>query len=792
MRELAIATANSREQKVWNNRTVTFEALRERLKKCLYTSETVSEYAQMKKQERDKAKDHGGFVGGFLEECSRRKEKVKYRSLLSFDGDHITTDFLKQFETSFPYAFVLYSTHSSTEESPRVRILCPLTREVDSEEFEALSRYVAQSVGMDYFDECSYLPNQLMYWPSMPSDGAFLYKEGTGPWLDPDKLLSQHPTWKDPTTLPVSSREQKKHTTARRKVQDPLEKEGLIGAFNRTYYPITRALEAFLSEVYEPTSYDNRWHYIPSSSMAGVEIIEDKFVYSHHAKDPAFCLLCNAFDLVRVHRFSELDEKESFKAMSQFALEQEEVKELLLKEKQEEAQRDFGLEVKEEENPDWKRQLRYMKRSKCLENSVWNLLLILRNDPAFKNVAYNEFADSVEITGSVPWERPLGNSFWRDADMAQLKALIDIRYETFSDRNYQVAYKKVTEDRHFHPVRKWLDSLPKWDGLKRLETLFIDYLGAQDTPYVRAATRKPFVAAVSRVYHPGSKFDCIAVLVGPQGCGKSTMIARMGKKYYSDSLNLFDMKDKAGAEKLQGYWILEIGELAGMKKADIELVKAFVSRTDDKYRPAYGRTVESHPRQCVIFGTTNALSGFLRDITGNRRFWPINVSGNSIKKPWDLSEEEIQQIWAEAKELYEQGEPLVLNEEEETEAVAEQLAAMESDDRLGEVEEYLDKLIPENWYKLDTDDRKYFMHGDDELSPKGTAKRQFVTNSEIWYEIFEKPKGSLDRRSSDALVSMMLKSKLWKWTGKIRKVYPYGPQKYYVRNSSEEGKPEGN
>ncbi len=780
-RELSISIGNNRFAKKWNYRAISFDELKERLKTPVRTSETVAEYAKMTKLERDNTKDHGGFVCGTLKDGIRKISSVESRSILSFDGDYISPEFLESFEDTFPYGAVLYSTHSSTPETPRVRILCPLTRDVTPEEFVAVSRYVAESIGIEYFDECSYRTNQLMYWPSVPYDGVYIYKEVDKPWLDPDEVLSSHPEWTDPENLPVSSREKKTFNREHKKVKDPLTKEGTVGLFNRAYYPITTALEEFLSDVYEPTDRDNRWHYIPSHSMAGVEIIEDKFVYSHHAKDSAYLQLSNAFDIVRIHKFGDMDEKESFRLMSEFVMEQDAVKLLALKEKKEQAEADFSTQ---EDDDDWRKKLRYMKRSQCLENSVWNLLLILQNDPDFKNIAYNEFADIVEVTGTVPWERPLGSRFWRDGDMAQMKALIDIRYETFSSRNHDVAFTKVTEDRHFHPILNWLDSLPEWDGVKRLDTLFIDYLGAKDTPYVRAATRKPFVAAVARIYNPGIKFDTITVLVGPQGCGKSTIIARMGKEYYSDSLTLFDMKDKSGAEKLQGYWILEIGELAGMKKADLELVKAFASRTDDKFRHAYGKNVERHPRTCVIFGTTNSESGFLRDITGNRRFWPINVTGECEKKPWDMTEDEVKMLWAEAKHLYEEGESLILDETEEAEALAEQTKAMESDARLGEVEAALDILLPENWYKMKVEERRCFIHGDDELTPKGTVKRQFVTNSEIWYELFDKPKGTLDRRSSTDLVSMMMKSEEWRWTGKTRKVYPYGTQKYYERISA--------
>ncbi len=780
MKEITISTGNNRFTKVWKNGSITFDDLKERLRTPLRTPESVEEYAAMQKSDRDNTKDHGGFVCGSLKDGKRTIDAVESRSMLSFDGDYITEEFLSSFESTFPYAAVLYSTHSSVPSQPRVRILCPLTRDVTPDEFVAVSRYVAEDIGIDYFDECSYRTNQLMYWPTVPSDGEYIFKVREGEWLNPDEVLSAHPEWTDPEKLPVSSREKKNHSRAQKKVQDPLSKEGVVGVFNRCYYPITTALEEFLSDEYEPTDRENRWHYIPSHSMAGVEIIEDKFVYSHHAKDPAYLQLCNAFDIVRIHKFG--DEKESFRAMSEFAMEQDKVKLLALEEKQKAAVDEFPSA--EDNGEDWRTRLRYLKRSNCLENSVWNLSLILENDPNYRNFAYNEFVGRVQITGDVPWERPQGNSYWRDADTAQLKAHIDVHYETFSSRNHDVAFTKVVEDRHFHPLRDKLDALPEWDGVKRLETLFIDYLGAKDTPYVRAATRKPFVAAVARAYTPGIKFDTITVLVGPQGCGKSTIIARMGKEYYSDSLNLFDMKDKSGAEKLQGYWILEIGELAGMKKADIELVKAFASRTDDIYRQSYGKTVESHPRQCVIFGTTNSETGFLRDTTGNRRFWPINVTGDSEKKPWDITPEEVKLLWAEAKHLYEKGESLILNADEEDEATAEQIAAMESDERQGMVEVYLETLLPKNWDEMNLDDRRSFLRGD-ELSPKGTERREIVSNAEIYSECFDRDFKHVLRRETDELVSIMMKIGGWKRVGRKRKLPIYGPQRIYERLPSD-------
>lgn len=328
------------------------------------------------------------------------------------------------------------------------RLVFPLTRDVTPEEFVAVSRYLAQMLGIDYFDECSYQPNQLMYWPSTPANGSFVYKETDGPWLDPDSILSEHPEWTDPTRLPTSSRESKANTTAQQKVQDPLTKEGVVGLFNRTYYPISKALEAFLSDVYEPTDNESRWHLIASSSMAGVEIKEDKFVYSHHAKDPAYLKMCNAFDIIRIHRFGDLDDKASYKAMCEFAMEQDEVKMLAASERTAGAETDFSGG----EDIDWQKHLQYEPRSMVLKNNLHNITLIMENDPNLKGIVFNQLADGLEIKGEVPWKHPA--RFWRDADDAQLISFVDSHYGSFSERNYRIAVTKVTDDRSYHPIRE--------------------------------------------------------------------------------------------------------------------------------------------------------------------------------------------------------------------------------------------------------------------------------------------------------------------------------------------------
>lgn len=376
-------------------------------------------------------------------------------------------------------------------------------------------------------------------------------------------------------------------------------------------------MDTYLSNIYAPTADGSgRYDYIPGKGAVGVVIYEDKFAYSHHATDPVGGKLCNAFDLIRIHKFADLDEKKSYAAAVEFLLKDERVGTQLLKEKKEKAKKEFE---------DWTQGLQRDKNGN-LCNTLRNLTLILENDEKLQDIVFNQQLDRMEIKGSVPWKHPA--KYWRDADDAQLISYIDTNYGTFSERNYKIAVAKVTDDRSYHPIREFLHVLPDWDGTKRAETVLIDYLGADDNKYVRAVTRKSLCAAVKRVLDPGCKFDTMIVLNGPQGIGKSTLISLLGGEWFSDSLSLNDTKDKTAAEKLQGYWILEIGELAGLRKAEVETLRSFISRQNDIYRAAFGKRPTPHPRQCIFIGTTNVESGYLRDTTGNRRFWPVKTPGS--------------------------------------------------------------------------------------------------------------------------------------------------------------------
>ncbi len=777
MRELNIAYGNSCMAKRWSNKTTSWETLGERLKTTIRTTESVEEYQKMKRADREAAKDKGGFVGGQLSGGRRKRECVASRSMLTMDADAATPDFIESYAMLSPYASYLYTTHGHTPEAPRVRVIVPFTRDVSSDEYQAIARYFAAEWGIDQFDECSYRPHQLMYWPTTPSNGEYVYKEVEGEWLDPDQFLADRP-WKDCSLLPTSSRESEVRNTEGKKAEDPLGKSGVVGAFCRAF-GIGRVMSEMLSDVYEEAAIPGRYQFKEADSSSGVIVYDDKFAYSFHASDPACGRLLNSFDLVRIHRYSDDDDKVSYKKMAEYAMTLDEVKLEIRKEKEAELSEDF------EEGEDWHARLKYQPRSSVLENSVNNLLLILQNDPDYAGFAFNQMAGRVEVVGRVPWDRPNSNSFWRDADTAQLKASLDRRYLAFSTRNHDVAFAKVADDRSFHPIRDYLQSLPAWDGVKRVETILINCLEAEDTEYVRVVTRKTFAAAVARIMRPGIKFDSVLVLDGVQGIGKSSLFKDLiGDEYYCETLTLKDMNEKAGAEKLQGYWIVEVAELAGMKKADIESVKAFLTATDDKYRPSYGRVVESHPRQCIIIASVNGERGYLRDITGNRRYWVVKVKQTEQRKRWNFTQDDKDQIWAEAKWLYEQGEKLYLEGDMIAQAEGAQMQAMEEDERKGLVEEYLNSLLPVNWDRMDLYERRNWLsERDGPTAVQGTVERTDVSNVEIWAECFGRNISDLKPSDSYTIAALMTQIPGWERTTKSRKLPIYGKQRLYLRNS---------
>lgn len=781
--KLPLAVGRSRMEKSWKNKQLLWSQILKRLEEPVRTPETYTEYMKLSKSRQDQIKDVGGFIGGSLKNGRRNAESILERQIITLDADYAPTYMLEDMELLTDYNYAVYSTHKHCPEKPRLRILIPLKRPVTPDEYEAISRKLAEDIGIDYFDDTTYQPSRMMYWASVSSDGAYIFEYHDEPWLEPDEVLRRYPDWTDTSYWPESSRTVEKRKRTAKKQGDPCEKRGLIGAFCRTY-GIAEAIDTFLTDVYEPCAIPGRYTYKEGSTAAGLVLYDDKFAYSNHATDPASGKLCNAFDLVRIHRYGLMDEDASpdtavtklpsYKEMLQFVQRDENTGLTVLQERRQRAEEDFQEDAV---GDDW--QGRLERNKKGIANTLYNVRLIMQRDPKLQGVRFNQMADNLEICGEIPWKHPGG--FWRDADDAQLENYLDEEYAEFSKAKILSAVTKVTDDRSYHPVREYLDSVPEWDGIHRVDTLLINYLSAEDSIYTRAVTRKTLCAAIARVKNPGCKFDYVLTLIGPQGIGKSTLISKLGQEWYSDSLNLMDIRDKTAAEKLQGIWIMEIGELAGMGTAGTNTLKGFISRQDDQYRASYGRRVSSHPRQCIMIGTTNEAE-FLRDSTGGRRFWPVKCP-KAGKKIWDISKEEIDQIWAEALVYYNRGEKLTLPEALYDEAAEKQTEATEKDPRIGMVEEFLNTPLPLDWYSRKVDSRRdYFQYEGAKLPEDKSMLRERVCYQEIWVECYGKPYRDMTVRDRKEIKAILDNISDWKQTEKKQQVKGYSDSiKVYER-----------
>ncbi len=743
----------------------------------------------------------GGFVGGSLKDGRRNSGAVVKRTVLTLDADYGREGLWDTIEMLFDFACCMYSTHKHSKRNPRFRLVIPLSTPVGPEEYEAIARKVAQDIGIEYFDDTTYEPSRLMYWPSTSSDGIFEFNYMDTEWLNTEEYLNRYEDWRDTSSWPVSSRTNKQREKLAEKQGSPREKKGIVGAFCRSY-SIHEVLEKFLSEVYVKTAQENRYTLAGGSSAGGLVIYEKgDFAFSHHSTDPAGGKLCNAFDLVRIHKYGHLDEGvdlntaavklPSYAAMVDLSSKDEAVKLTLGRERLNTAKEDFNIPYEiDEGDTEWLKLLEVNNKG-YYKSSIENIILILTNDPSLKGkIALNEFSHRTMIRGNLPWHKLLSKvegDGWKDSDDAALRHYFEKAYGITAPNKITDGVLIVEEKNKYHPIREYLKALV-WDGACRVDSLLIDYLGTEDSPYNRAVTRKAMVAAVARVFVPGIKFDNMLVLVGNQGIGKSHIVSLLGQSWYSDSLNT--VQGKEAYEQLQDAWLIEMAELSATRKAEAEAVKHFISKREDIYRVAYGKRVTKFPRQCVFFGTTNDKE-FLRDKTGNRRFWPVIVGTCKRKKNlWmDMVQAEIDQIWAEAVSLWNSGEKLCLEGDIEKEAIKRQEQHTEESTKEGLIREYLDLPLPENWSELDVASRMRFIHGTDfGTAEEGIIKRDKVCAMEIWMELFRGDTKQMTPMQAREINDILRKMEGWepysKGTGKLKFGRNYGLQRAFVREGA--------
>ncbi len=797
--KIDIATGRDRNTKTWKNKRIHWSALVEKISQTHRTAESYADYLTAKKPRQDEIKDIGGFVGGYLVGGRRKTGSVQHRQLITLDADFAGPDFWSDFQMMFDCSAAIYSTHKHAHSSPRYRLLIPLDREVAADEYVAICRKVADSTNINYFDPTGFRPTQLMYWPSTSRDGEYVFEYQDGPWLSADQVLESYRNWQDSSEWPMGDREKEMPLRAMKKQGDPLEKPGVVGAFCRTY-TISSAIDTFLTDEYETCDQEDRYTYKQGSTGGGLVVYEDKYAFSHHGSDPVSGKLCNAFDLVRIHKFGLRDEDAredtpsnrlpSYLAMIDFAVRDKATSKAMSVEKLDEMRSDFSEDLEEFEaetgeklDDEWAAGIEKDRNGNTL-NTIDNVVLILRNDPMLKDrIRYNDFEKMEVAVKHLPWRKVTRkNRHLEDADDAALRHYLEKYYGITAGNKITDGLNIVVRERAFHPIQDYIKSV-SWDGSPRLDTMLIDYLGAEDNLYTRTVTRKSLVAAVARIFDPGCKYDTMPILVGDQGIGKSTIIAKLGGEWFSDSFNFHMLnKPKQAEEQLQGAWLMEIGEMTGMNKADLESAKSFLSRTEDRYRIAYGKRLAYFPRQSTFWGSANNDRP-LRDTTGGRRFWPVvcRVTRPLKNVFTDLYHGEIDQIWAETYQTYLKGEALHLSEEVEALAKLVQADHTETDDRIGLIQDYLDTPLPENWDGWDLPQRKNYLKGDEEIRVSGEVQKNQVCAAEIWCEVLGGTSRDMNRSNTKFIHEIMQKMPGWEGAKSNRVFSLYGVQRAYTR-----------
>lgn len=796
-----IAIGKSAKSKVWKNTKIQYSEFVRRLSRENKTNETYKEFISANKEEQGYIKDVGGYVGGYLRNGKRSPKNVVHRQILTLDIDFAHITFWDDFCLQFGNAALIHATHKHCEANPRYRLIIPLNREVSPDEYVAISRNIAGVMGIDLFDNTTFETNRLMFWPSNPKDIEYYFESQDGPWLDADAVLDSYIDWKDTSLWPTAQKSLDDLLINGKKQEDPENKKGIVGAFCRTY-SITEAIDTYLSDIYLPTEHEDRYTYRKGSTSAGLILYEDKFAYSHHGTDPCSGKLSNAFDLVRLQLYSHKDtdnsvkgnRQSSFKAMEELIQTDKKVKKTIARENLSNAKYEFGNQLEEEdeeedyteevdnvdgdqENIDWMTELDVDARGRYLSTAN-NITAVLANDIRLKEAfKQNDFDAKRYVFKNLPWRKIGTPEPIRNVDYSGVRNYIESVYGISGTLKVDDSLALEFEKRSFHPIKDYLNSL-SWDGKPRINKLLIDYFGADDNIYSEEAIRKTLVGAVARVMNPGCKFDLVLTLVGDQGTNKSSFFKILGKDWFSDTF--MTVQGKEALEQIQGAWIIEIAELSGFRKAEVEAVKHFLTKQEDQFRPAYARTSETFKRQCIFIGTTNKKD-FLNDPTGNRRFMPIDVHPRKITKDvWTQLPDEVNQIWAEAYQAYKNGEDLYLSGKAEKAAKVEQIKHSETDDRKGIVEQYLEKGLPNDWDDRELFERRSYI--EDPIA-SGNIEREFVCIAEIWCECLGKDKENMNRYTTREINDIMKGLDEWEYHTSTKTFKHYGKQKYYSRKS---------
>ena len=778
-RILTISVGGSRKSTHWAPTEITWPALCERLQTPIRGKESHKAYLRMPKAQQDALKDIGGFVGGTLRGGRRKAANVIGRDLITLDLDAIPkggAGAVLAAVSALGCASCVYSTRKHEPDKPRLRVLLPLDRTVTAEEYEPIARRVAEWLGIEQADPTTFESWRLMYWPSASADSEYIFDSNEGAFLAADDVLGSYRDWHDMRQWPQVPGQAAQQRDIAAKQEDPEAKFGIVGAFCRVY-GIRRVMEELIPGAYEPTDDPDRFTFTGGSTSGGAILYEGKWLYSHHATDPCSGRLVNAWDLARLHLFGDKDadaaegtpvnKLPSFAAMRERAMQEPEVRKILLDEARAQISEDFGTA---DPDGDWRLQLAMNNRGEVLGTLV-NLKLIFENDPALQCMGNDAFLGQSYVYGKLPWDSRTERRPWTDSDDTGAAWYVEAAYGVKDLRRIKMAADAAMEGHRRDALCEYLESL-EWDGVPRVETLLIRYLKAEDTPYTRAVTRKFMAGAVARGMEPGCKFDSVLTLIGAQGTGKSLLADVLGGEWYNDNIQTFTGKE--ASEQLRGVWIVEIPEVDRFSaKYEASAVKQFITRRDDIYRVPFERRTTPHPRRCVFVASTNAPE-FLTDATGNRRWWIVRCSATPDARGEDMSSlrRDRDQVWAEAVALWRAGEPLTLGVELYDEAAIRQESAVWGDTWDGVIAEFAARKVPADWDTRSPDNRRLWWADEfGRQNTEGLRGRRKLCVAEIWYECLGRDMAALDNKSSRRVMNALRRLKDWTEVGVRPTVY---------------------
>lgn len=662
-RVITISAGGSRRETNWKPQTMLVSQLWDKLKTPMRGKERLAAYMAMRKSEQDTLKDIGGFVGGDLS-GRRKKGNVRGRDVITLDLDNLppesTNDVLRRV-AGLGCAYAVYSTRKHNPAAPRLRVLSVTDRTMQPDEYEPIARMLAQMIQpeMTWFDPTTFQVERLMYWPSCCADGQYVYQTEDKAFLSADGMLDRYVDWRDVSAWPQVPGEAKLRDRSINKQRDPTEKQSIVGTFCRTY-DVPAAMEKFLPGVYVETDTPGRYTYTGGSTAGGAVLYDDgKFLYSHHATDPCSGVLVNAFDLVRLHKFADLDDAEdvkdstpvnrlpSYAAMQDFVAQDDAAGALLRRERGERALADFaGLEARNQ-----------------LPSKQYKDLAEFTGDIEKKDLSIRMVSDALDVMGItfrfevVSRELELSgieHLGWSRENAANnlpvyLRDLFrSANVKGASTTAIQECLSVIADERRYNAVEVMLKSCA-WDGADRVEILF-EITGIADNKLSRTLVHKWLLQCVALALNDEEDpygADGVLTLLGGQGLGKTSLVRILAvfSRLFVEGVSL-DFRVKDTLIKATSAWLVEFGEMEAMIRRNEEPLKAFITNATDAFRMPYARIQTKKPRRASFCGTVNNTE-YLRDITGSRRFWTVPITHIDLDRLFALTKDWVIQLWVQ-------------------------------------------------------------------------------------------------------------------------------------------------